>query len=64
MPDARGSLISALCYVDAHAALKWLEAAFGFELFMLIEDGEKNLAHAEMRFGDCVELAGHGMGQR
>ena len=38
MSDWRAPLISAVCYRDPKAALKYLEAAFGFELTMLIED--------------------------
>ena len=56
--DRRPKLISAICYQDPRAALAWLEKAFGFELFMLIEDGEGNVAHSEMRFGDSVVMVG------
>lgn len=59
MADWRGPLISAICYRDPKAALKFLEAAFGFELFMLIEDGEGNLVHSEMRFGDGAVMIGN-----
>ena len=52
-------LSSALSYRDPKAALAWLERAFGFELTMLIEDGEGNLAHSEMRFGDAVVMIGN-----
>jgi uncharacterized glyoxalase superfamily protein PhnB len=51
--------MSAVVYRDPRAALKFLEAAFGFELFMLIEDGEGNLAHSEMRLGDSVIMVGY-----
>jgi uncharacterized glyoxalase superfamily protein PhnB len=54
----RASLMSALFYKDPRAALDFLERAFGFELFMLIEDGEGALAHSEMRFGDSVVMVG------
>jgi len=54
----RTALTSALCYRDPKAALKFLEAAFGFELAMLIEDNDGNLAHAEMSFGDSVVMIG------
>ncbi len=54
----RNSLTSALCYRDPKAALKFLEAAFGFELVMLIEDDEGNLAHSEMRYGDSLIMIG------
>ena len=45
------SLISAVCYRDPKSALNWLEQAFGFELAMLIEDADGNLAHSEMLHG-------------
>ena len=51
--------MSAVVYRDPKAALKFLEAAFGFELFMLIEDGEGNLVHSEMRFGDAALMVGY-----
>jgi uncharacterized glyoxalase superfamily protein PhnB len=51
--------MSAICYQDPKAALDWLENAFGFELIMLIEDGQGNLAHSEMRFGDAVVMVGN-----
>jgi uncharacterized glyoxalase superfamily protein PhnB len=55
----RASLTSALCYRDPKAALKWLEAAFDFELVMLIEDADGNLAHSEMKFGDSLVMIGN-----
>lgn len=59
MADWRGKLISAVVYRDPKAALRFLEAAFGFELFMLIEDEAGNLVHSEMRFGDAAIMVGH-----
>lgn len=59
MADWRGPLISAVCYRDPKAALDFLERAFGFELVMLIEDGEGNLAHSEMRFGNGAVMVGN-----
>ncbi len=59
MADRRPNLISAVCYQDPKAALRWLETVFGFELFMLIEDGEGNLIHSEMRFGDAAVMIGN-----
>lgn len=52
------SLTSALVYRAPLAALKWLETAFGFETVLLIEDGEGNLAHAQMRYGDSQVMIG------
>lgn len=59
MADWRPALISAVCYRDPKAAIRFLEAAFGFELFMLIEDGEGNLAHAEMRYDNACVMIGN-----
>ena len=59
MADWRAPLMSAVCYRDPKAALKFLEAAFGFELSMLIEDAEGNLAHSELRFGNAVVMVGN-----
>lgn len=59
MADWRAPLISAICYRDPKAALKRLEAAFGFELVMLIEDDQGNLAHSEMRYGDAAIMIGN-----
>jgi uncharacterized glyoxalase superfamily protein PhnB len=58
MPLQRPTLIPAVIYQDPRAALDWLERAFGFELFMLIEDAEGNVGHAEMRHGDAVVMVG------
>jgi uncharacterized glyoxalase superfamily protein PhnB len=58
MSSASRSLISAVSYRDPRAALAWLEKAFGFEVAMLIEDAQGNLAHSEMRFGDALVMIG------
>ncbi|HEX3918068.1 MAG TPA: VOC family protein [Caulobacteraceae bacterium] len=39
-------------YRDPMAALKWLEAAFGFETSMLVTDDTGRVGHAEISFGD------------
>ena len=59
MADRDAPLMSAISYQDPRAALRWLEQAFGFELFMLIEDGEGSLVHSEMRFGNAVVMIGN-----
>jgi uncharacterized glyoxalase superfamily protein PhnB len=56
---ASSTLISALCYRDPRAALNWLEAAFDFELVMLIEDADGHLVHSEMRVGDSRIMIGN-----
>ena len=52
-PFKHASLGSGVFYRDPRAALKWLEAAFGFERSMVVSDAEGKLVDAEMRFGDC-----------
>lgn len=59
MAERRASLMSAVCYQDPKAAIGFLEKAFGFELFMLIEDKEGNLAHSEMSYGGGVVMVGN-----
>ena len=49
---------SALFYQDPKAALTWLEKAFGFELTMLLEDAEGNVAHSQMSFGNGYVMIG------
>jgi uncharacterized glyoxalase superfamily protein PhnB len=49
---------SAVFYQDPKAALAWLEKAFGFELSMLLEDAEGNVAHSQMEFGDSYVMIG------
>lgn len=51
-------LRSAVFYQDPKAALAWLEKAFGFELSMLLEDAEGNVAHSQMEFGDSYVMVG------
>ncbi|HEY8571380.1 VOC family protein [Phenylobacterium sp.] len=58
MASSRPALTSAICYRNPRAALDFLERAFGFELVMLIEDADGNVAHSEMRFEDCVIMIG------
>jgi uncharacterized glyoxalase superfamily protein PhnB len=57
-PDRRPSVSSALCYRDPKAALRWLEAAFGFEPSMVILGPDGQLMHSEMRFGDGLVMVG------
>ena len=46
-------------YQDPIAALKWLEAAFGFEITSVVTDAEGKLAHSEMGFhGGAIYVAG------
>lgn len=53
MSDSRPGLVSAVVYRDPKAAIAFLEKAFGFDLSLLIEDDQGNLAHSQM------DYAGH-----
>lgn len=48
------TLTPVVFYRDPIAALKWLEAAFGFETSMLVTDDAGRLGHAEMKVGEAV----------
>ncbi|HEX6360220.1 VOC family protein [Actinophytocola sp.] len=50
------TLHSYLSYVDAPAALTWLENAFGFQTTMRWDDENGTVAHAELRLGDASIL--------
>lgn len=54
----RPALTPALSYQDPRKALEWLQRAFGFEIEMIIEDGQGNPVHAELRYGDGVVMIG------
>lgn len=46
----RPVFVPSVFYKDALAALKWLEAAFGFETTTLVTDAEGRLGYSEMGF--------------
>lgn len=52
-------LSSAICYKDSKTAFRWLEEAFGFEPIFVLLDGDGNLAHSEMSYGDSVLMVGN-----
>ena len=54
----KAGLTSALCYRDPRAALAWLGAAFGFEITVLIEDENGQVAHSQMSFGSGQVMVG------
>ena len=54
----RPSFIPSVAYRDNRAALKWLEAAFGFEPSEVLTDGDGKIIHAEMTYGDGVVMIG------
>jgi uncharacterized glyoxalase superfamily protein PhnB len=56
MSGSYPALSSAIVYRDPRAAIAWLEQAFGFEVVMLIESPDGEIAHSQLRFGDGVVM--------
>jgi uncharacterized glyoxalase superfamily protein PhnB len=52
-------LTSAVSYRDPKAALRWLEAAFGFEPLFILLDEEGNLGHSQMIYGASNLMVGN-----
>ncbi|MEA2333454.1 MAG: hypothetical protein QOH58_3592 [Thermoleophilaceae bacterium] len=52
------SIYPVLKYEDAHAAIDFLERAFGFERLRVYEGETGRVVHAELRFGDAVAMLG------
>ena len=46
------TIVPTLRYRDAHAAIDWLEQAFGFRRHFVVPDGERGVAHAQLTFGN------------
>jgi uncharacterized glyoxalase superfamily protein PhnB len=47
-----------LQYRDAHAAIDWLERAFGFERVNVYDGPDGTVAHAELRHGEGMIMIG------
>ncbi len=54
----RPAFIPSVIYKDNHAALKWLQDAFGFEPSMVLTDAQDNIVHAEMSYGEGTVMIG------
>jgi uncharacterized glyoxalase superfamily protein PhnB len=50
------SIYPILKYGDAHAAIDFLERAFGFKRHAVHENEDGAIVHAELRFGDQVAM--------
>ena len=55
---AHPTLSSGICYRDPRAAIAFLQAAFGFELTMLIEEEGGEIAHSQLSLGDGLIMVG------
>ena len=59
----QSTVVPCAFYKDPIAAMKWLEAAFGFETTLLLTDADGNLGHAEMAFlGSPIGVGGEWAG--
>ena len=47
-----------ITFRDAHASIEWLERALGAERVAVHEDGDGHVAHAEIRIGESLVMAG------
>ena len=54
MSDRTRIFIPTLYYRDPIAAIRWLEAAFGFELNSLVTDDQGRVGHSEMSYRGAV----------
>lgn len=54
----RPTIVPYLSYVDAKAAIEFLEAAFGLEAIQSYDDPDGRLVHGEMRHGNGVIMLG------
>jgi uncharacterized glyoxalase superfamily protein PhnB len=57
-PYLGSALIPSLRYLDAHAAIDWLERALGFARHAVHDGPEGTVAHAELRFGNGIIMLG------
>jgi uncharacterized glyoxalase superfamily protein PhnB len=58
-PDhATATIVPALRYRDANAAIDWLCRAFGFTRHAVYEDTTGGIAHAELTFGNGMIMLG------
>jgi uncharacterized glyoxalase superfamily protein PhnB len=61
--SGRPAIVPCVFYKEPIAAMKWLEAAFGFETTSLVVDAQGRVGHSEMEFrGSPVEIAGEWAG--
>jgi uncharacterized glyoxalase superfamily protein PhnB len=57
-----GTIIPALRYRDAAAAIEWLCRAFGFEKHLVVPGENGGIAHAQLTLGNGMIMLGSGQG--
>jgi len=56
--NTRATVIPALRYRDAPAAVEWLCRAFGFEKQLVVPGADGTIAHAQLAFGNGMIMLG------
>jgi uncharacterized glyoxalase superfamily protein PhnB len=56
--NTKATLIPALRYRDASAAIEWLCATFGFERHLVVPGNNATVAHAQLSFGNGMVMLG------
>src|SRR5690242_19878325 len=54
----RVTIVPAMRYRDAPAAIEWLCRAFGFEKHLVVPGPENSVAHAQLSFGNGMIMLG------
>jgi uncharacterized glyoxalase superfamily protein PhnB len=62
-PDGWPRISSALFYDDPAAAIAWLCRVFGFEVRLIVERGDGQIAHSELVLGEGLIMVGAAGGQ-
>lgn len=58
MPESRSTVIPALRYRDAHAAIEWFSTVFGFERKAVYDGPNGTVAHAELTLDGGMIMLG------
>jgi uncharacterized glyoxalase superfamily protein PhnB len=59
-PQSKSTIIPAMRYVDAKAAIEWLTTVFGFERHAVYEGPDGKVAHAELTLNGGMIMLGSG----
>jgi len=57
-PEGWPRISASIFYDDPKRAIEWLCKAFGFEVRLIVENGEGGLAHSELMYGEGVVMVG------
>ena len=57
-PDGWPRISASIFYDDPKRAIEWLCKAFGFEVRLIVENGQGELAHSELIYGEGVVMVG------